>query len=106
MKTKWLSILKKIVDDHPHTEEDVVVWFSGFGDFSLNINCNYLINKKGNWAETPSQINLEILKEFGANNLDFAFPTQTVILDKWAIKKSLYGNLLRLQSLLIIQFIG
>ena len=79
---KALSILKKIVDNHPHTEEEVVVWFSGFGDFSLNISCNYLINKNGNWAETPSEINLEILSQFGANKLDFAFPTQTIIVDK------------------------
>jgi MscS family membrane protein len=77
-----ISILKRIVDTHPHTEEDVTVWFSGFGDFSLNVNCNYYINKKGHWANTPSEINLSILKEFNENKLDFAFPTQTIILDK------------------------
>ena len=77
-----LDILKKIVDDHEQTEEDVTVWFSGFGDFSLNVNCTYYINKQGHWANTPTDINLSILKEFNANKLDFAFPTQTVILDK------------------------
>ena len=77
-----LDILKKIVDDHEQTEEDVTVWFSGFGDFSLNVNCTYYINKQGHWANTPTDINLSILKEFNANNLEFAFPTQTVILDK------------------------
>ena len=77
-----LDTLRKIVDDHPHTDEDLTVWFSGFGDFSLNVNCNYHINKQGHWANTPSEINLSILKEFSDKNLDMAFPTQTVILDK------------------------
>ena len=79
---KALDILKEIVDNHPHTEEDLTVWFSGFGDFSLNVNCTYYINKKGHWANTPSEINLSILEEFNSAKLDFAFPTQTVILDK------------------------
>ena len=77
-----IATLKTIVDKHPHTEEDVTVWFSGFGDFSLNVNCNYYINKQGHWANTPSEINLSILQQFNALNLDFAFPTQTIILDK------------------------
>ena len=79
---KALDILKGVVDNHPHTEEDLTVWFSGFGDFSLNVNCTYYINKKGHWANTPSEINLSILEEFNSAKLDFAFPTQTVILDK------------------------
>ncbi len=29
-----LDTLQKIVEDHPHTEEDITVWFSGFGDGS------------------------------------------------------------------------
>ena len=77
-----LDTLKKIVDDHPHTEEDLTVWFSGFGDFSLNVNCTYYINKQGHWANTPSEINMSILNEFNSKNLDFAFPTQTIVLDK------------------------
>lgn len=77
-----LDTLKQIVDNHPHTEEDLTVWFSGFGDFSLNVNCTYYINKQGHWAHTPSEINLAILNEFAAKSLDMAFPTQTVILDK------------------------
>ena len=70
---KALDILKGIVDNHPHTEEDLTVWFSGFGDFSLNVNCTYYINKKGHWANTPSEINLSILEEFNSAKLDFAF---------------------------------
>ena len=55
-----LDTLKKIIDDHPHTEEDLTVWFSGFGDFSLNVNCIYYINKQGHWANTPSEINMSM----------------------------------------------
>ena len=74
-----IETLKKIVDDHPHTEEDLTVWFSGFGDFSLNVSCTYYINKTGHWANTPSEINMLILEKFNAEKLDFAFPTQTII---------------------------
>jgi len=77
-----IDTIKKIVDSHPHIEEDYTVWFDSFGDFSLNINCNYYINKQGHWANTPSEINLSILSEFNNLKLDFAFPTSTIIVDK------------------------
>ena len=51
-----VDILKQIVGDHTETENDFTVWFSSFGDFSLNVSCTYYINKSGHWANTPSEI--------------------------------------------------
>jgi len=74
-----VAILKEIVGNHSDTENDFTVWFSSFGDFSLNVSCTYYINKTGHWADTPGEINLNILEKFNAEKLDFAFPTQTII---------------------------
>ena len=74
-----VAILKEIVGNHSDTENDFTVWFSSFGDFSLNVSCTYYINKTGHWADTPGEINLTILEKFNAEKLDFAFPTQTII---------------------------
>jgi len=74
-----VAILKEIVGNHSDTENDFTVWFSSFGDFSLNVSCTYYINKTGHWANTPSEINMQILENFNAEKLDFAFPTQTII---------------------------
>ena len=74
-----VAILKEIVGNHSDTENDFTVWFSSFGDFSLNVSCTYYVNKTGHWADTPGEINLSILEKFNAEKLDFAFPTQTII---------------------------
>ena len=74
-----IDILKQIVKDHPETENDFTVWFSSFGDFSLNVSCTYYITKSGHWANTPGEINMHILQKFNAEKLDFAFPTQTIM---------------------------
>lgn len=82
MVQQAIDTLKAIVVEHPGTEDDLTVWFSGFGDFSLNVSCSYYISKKGHWANTPSEINLSILQKFNELKLEFAFPTQTVYVNK------------------------
>ena len=74
-----VDILTAIVSDAGRTENEYTVWFSGFGDFSLNVTCIYFIRKGEHWAHVPGEINLEILKRFNEAGLDFAFPTQTLI---------------------------
>jgi len=75
-----IDILKAIIAERSQTlEPDPTIWFNSFGDFSLNINVVYFINKDGHWAYSPSEVNLEILKRFNAAGLDFAFPTQTLL---------------------------
>ena len=75
---KGMDILKEIAEKHPHTEENILVGFNGFGDFSLNIIFIYYISKDGDILQTQTDINMEILKRFGEEKLDFAFPTQTL----------------------------
>ncbi len=74
-----IELLNKIISDRTDTEDEFTVWFHSFGDFSLNVNCTYYINKSGHWANTQGGVNMEILKKFNEAKLDFAFPTQTIV---------------------------
>ncbi|MBP5743222.1 MAG: mechanosensitive ion channel [Paludibacteraceae bacterium] len=74
-----LNALPKSVDG---LEKRVKVYFTSFGDFSLNITCWYYIKKNSDLFETQSAVNLKVLEEFNANGLDFAFPTQTLHVSK------------------------
>ncbi|HAW73588.1 MAG TPA: mechanosensitive ion channel family protein [Flavobacteriales bacterium] len=74
-----IFILNEIVVKHVGTEDDTTIWFSGFGDFSLNVSAIYFVKKASDVCLTPGAINLEILRRFNEENLNFAFPTQTLI---------------------------
>ena len=87
-----MQLLKDIVNEHPNTASDPTVTFSSFGDFSLNVTCVYFIDlpDKGR-SEDPweieekqieSDINLQILERFNQAGLEFAFPTQTLHVQK------------------------
>ena len=75
------SILKNVIDENENTR-DAVVAFDSFGDFSLNILFIYWINQGSPIAKTADAVNMRILKEFNENKLNFAFPTQTIVLEK------------------------
>lgn len=62
--------------------KDVVVNFSEFADSALVITFIYFIEKKGDKAQTISAVNMEILTSFNEAGLNFAFPTQTVYVEK------------------------
>lgn len=64
-------------DDEP--EKKLIMGFSGFGDFSLNILFIYYIKAGESYLGVQNDINLAILREFNKRKLDFAFPTQTII---------------------------
>ena len=74
-----IGILTEIVEKHVGTEDNTIIWFSGFGDFSLNVSAIYYVRKEADVSLTPGAINLEILRRFNAAQLEFAFPTQTLI---------------------------
>jgi len=59
-------------------ESRTVTAFTAFGDFALNIRYIYYIKKGSDIFGTMTEVNMEILKKFNANKLDFAFPTQTL----------------------------
>lgn len=73
-----MKILKEIIDANNNTEENALISFNSFGDFSLGILFIYYIKKGDDILQTQTNINLEILTKFNANKLEFAFPTQTI----------------------------
>jgi MscS family membrane protein len=73
-----MQILKDIAAANPNLEEDVIVGFNEFRDFALGITFIYYIKKGSDIMQTQTEINLAILKQFNANGLEMAFPTQTV----------------------------
>jgi MscS family membrane protein len=75
---KGITILKEIGANNSDLEGDILVSFNAFGDFSLGILFIYYIKKDSDILDTQTAINIEILKKFGENGLDMAFPTQTI----------------------------
>ena len=73
-----MAILNEIAAGNPSLEEKRTVFFSGFGDFAMNIKFIYYIRKGEDIAGTQNAVNLEILKHYNAERLEFAFPTQTL----------------------------
>lgn len=74
-----IRILKEIArDNRDKIEENILVSFDTYGNFSLGIKYIYYISKESDIFETQTAINLEILKRFNAKGLEFAFPTQTI----------------------------
>jgi len=73
-----MDLLKTICDENGNTEEIVTISFNGFGDFAMNIMFIYYISKGADIANTQTEINMNILRRFNNNGLEFAFPTQTL----------------------------
>lgn len=73
-----MDMLKAIGENNSNTDEKTIVSFNGFGDFALNIMFIYYITKGSDIAGTQTEINMEILSQFNAKGLEFAFPTQTL----------------------------
>ena len=72
-------IIKKIVEETKDASFDRC-HFTDFGDFSLNFELVYYIPTNNYLAamEAQQSINLKIIEEFALNNIEFAFPTQTL----------------------------
>ncbi len=77
-----IAILKDMPNKINLLDEKILVFFSSYGDFSLNIKCFYFITKGNDILETQSVVNLHVLEQFNAKGLDFAFPTQTLHVNK------------------------
>lgn len=76
---KAMELLKEIGANHKDKiEENVLVSFNAFGDFSLGILFIYYIKKEADILNTQTAMNLDILKKFNEASLEMAFPTQTV----------------------------
>ena len=60
------------------------VHFFNFGDFSLNFEVVYYVNTNdyNKYMDVQEEINLGIKREFEKNKIKFAYPTQTIFMEK------------------------
>ena len=79
---KAIQILESMPEKIEEIDAEVLVGFTEFANFSLNITFIFWIKKEAHIFYTPSLVNMQILKEFNENGLNFAFPTQTIYLEK------------------------
>ena len=70
--------MKEIASSNPNIEEKVVIGFNQFGDFALNVGMVYYITSGADIVGTQTEINMEILRRFADQKLEFVFPTQTL----------------------------
>lgn len=58
--------------------------FKGFGDSSLNFEIVYWMESPDYsvYMDTQQGINLELIRKFGENKIEFAYPTQTLFIEK------------------------
>lgn len=78
-----MDILKEMPSKVEYVaSKDLVVNFSDFADSALIITFTYFIEKKGDISATVSNVNMEILTSFNNAGLSFAFPSQTLYVEK------------------------
>ena len=81
-----IAILKDMPNRVEYVEEnDIIVAFTDFTNFALVITFIYFVGKDKDALQVPSMVNFEILRAFNEAGLEFAFPTQTVYLEKTAV---------------------
>lgn len=77
------NIVKDII-----TQNELVLYdrghFTGYGDFSLNFEFVYFVLSPDYkvYMDIQQKINLDIYREFDKQKIEFAYPTQTIILNK------------------------
>ncbi len=85
---KAVEIMKEVLADVPQLNTDPErpprVYFSDFNDWSLNIYMSYWVKPPDYWLyhQVNEQVNFEIMKRFEAEQIEFAFPTQTLYMKK------------------------
>ncbi len=81
---KAVEIIKEVLAGVPEVSGDADrpprVYFNEFNDWSLNIYMSYWVKPPDYWLyyEVNERVNLEIMKRFEAEGIEFAFPSQTL----------------------------
>jgi len=77
-----LEILRELLKDHEGMRPEFPprVYFNGFNDCSLNIMVIYWYHPPNYWdfCAFNERVNMEILRRFNEEGIEFAFPTQTL----------------------------
>jgi len=79
-----VDIIKETLADVPELNTDPTlpprVYFNKFNDWSLNIYMSYWVKPADWWLfqQVNERVNLEMMKRFEAERIEFAFPTQTL----------------------------
>lgn len=76
------TMIREAIESHPNTRFDRS-HFKEFGDSSLNVETVYymLVPTYADFMNTQQAVNLALLERFAEEGIEFAFPTQTVILN-------------------------
>jgi len=78
-----MGILKDIPNRVENVEsKDLGVAFTEFTEYAMIISFSYFIKKGADLIETPTLVNSEILRAFNKAGLQFAYPTQSIYLEK------------------------
>ncbi|MBC8470588.1 MAG: mechanosensitive ion channel family protein [Planctomycetes bacterium] len=83
-----VEIIKEVLAGVPEVNTDGEkpprVYFSDFNEWSLNIYMSYWVKPADFWLyhKVNEQVNLEIMKRFEAEQIEFAFPSQTLYVKK------------------------
>jgi len=83
-----VEIIKEVLGTVPQINADPQnpprVYFSEFTDWALNISVNYWVKPADWWLyqQINENVNLEIMKRFEAEKIDFAYPSQTLYVKK------------------------
>jgi len=83
-----VEVIKEVLADVPEVNTDPEtpprVYFSDFNDWSLNIYMSYWVKPPDYWLyhEVNERVNLEIMQRFEAEQIEFAFPSQTLYVKK------------------------
>ena len=79
---KAKKILNKIVKDHTTLDDSVSITFNSFGPSSVDILIIYWIKDLGNILSIKDEVNMAIKEEFDKEKLNFAFPSQSIYIEK------------------------
>ncbi len=85
---KASGIIRNVLENIPETSSDEEhaprVYFDNFNDWSLNLLVYYWVKPAHWWTflEVSQKANLEIKRRFDEEGIEFAFPTQTLYVEK------------------------
>lgn len=81
-----LDILKELLNNHECMNPNFPprAFFAGFGDYSLNLQAIYWYHSANymNYLAFSEKINMELLKRYNEAGIQFAFPTQTLYVNR------------------------